>query len=136
MAIYITQGGFFGGFAVRPKRIKAYGPDGSPIYTDPVRISIKRTGINKDTKVSEGMFDTDHLPHATVIQCKQAYGEEGWKKKLEEEIDALRMPLIKLKPNEKSNVVPDKKVQSISGTRTVTAVKRPGMVRSGDVEAS
>lgn len=95
MAIYVTTGGFFGGFAVRPKRIKDFGPDGQKVYSTPIRMVIVPIGIEASTKNRVGFFDTEKLPFRTEMACKEVYGDD-WQKKLVAEIDGLHMPLRKI----------------------------------------
>ena len=126
MAIFITTRGFFGGFALKPKKVKSYGPDGSPIYSTPIRFNLTSIGIEKTSKRRQGMMDTDHLPAETIEACMEWYGEEDCKNKLEEALELFgkRNGLERLKDGVEPPVVhPHKDVAITVGTRTVSGVR-------------
>jgi hypothetical protein len=125
MAIYVTTGEFFGGFAVRPRRIKAFGPEGEKIYSTPIRMAITRLGIEEGTMCPVGFFDTEHLPFHTEQACREIYGENNWQATLVREIDGLRMPLRKIAPGDPMpTILPGKGGATvISGVRTIASTK-------------
>ena len=97
MAIFVTTGGYFGTFAVRPRRIKGYGPDGQALYSTPIRMNVIRLGIDAGSRESVGYFDTEKIPYTTEQACKEVYGAEKWQEELVKEIKALHLPLREVK---------------------------------------
>jgi hypothetical protein len=125
MAIYITTRGFFGGFALKPKKVKQFAPDGSPIYSTPIRFNIVSVGIDKASKRRQGILDTGNLPAETIEACMEWYGED-WKPKLEEALDLFgkRNGLERLKDGVEPPVLhPHKDVIVTSGTKTVSGMR-------------
>lgn len=125
MAIFVTTHGFFGGFALKPKRVKQYAPDGTPIYTTPVRFTLVSVGIDKASKRRQGMLDTDHLPVETQEACVEWYGED-WQPKLDAALELFgkRNGLARLKDGDMPPVIhPHKDVVVTSGMRTVGGVR-------------
>ena len=125
MAIYITTHGFFGGFALKPKKIKQFGPDGSPIYSTPIRFTLTSIGIEKTSKRRQGIFNTDTLPPNTIEACKEWFGEEDWKNKLEKALDEFgkQNGLARIKDGEVPPVNHPHKDIVITGMRTVGGVR-------------
>ena len=129
MAIFVTTGGYFGGFAVRPKKVKGYGPNGDAIFTTPIRITITRLGVAKDTKEAIGMFDTEHLPFRTIEACKDVYGEDKWQESLIQEIEGLRLSLRMLKKGEampELDPVLGRGPRIVAGMRTIAVTGKGG----------
>jgi len=125
MAIYVTTAGFFGGFSVRPKRIREFAPDGQKIYSTPIRMALVRLGIDKGSKQSVGFFDTEKLPFRTEMACQEVYGDD-WHTKLVKEIDGLNMPLHKMLPGEAMPEIEGSGgPRIISGMRTIAATRSP-----------